>query len=339
LQIEDRFLSHILWPAIASFFLSIAAYANGAESFRIVVTRSVENAPLYMAQTDGSFSAAGLDARLVVNSDAAVASVVADGKADAGIAPLSASFFNEASGGDLAIIASGALEATGFPSLVALVSRRAFAGGFRSLRDLPHRRIAALSAASSADYALTQVAAKYRLDIQDMTLATYATAQLAGYALAEGLADAVMMPYADALQLQESTIGGVVLPLSDYFEWQDSVVVVPTRTIATQRPEIQKFIRAYKSALAEYDVAFLQRDDEATPIFGPRYDADLDLISRDSQTSEETLRRTLPAFDRLGRLDVADIARQFTFWRARGAVRSDAHAPIVDTSFVGTVAR
>jgi NitT/TauT family transport system substrate-binding protein len=114
--------------------------------------------------------------------------------------------------------------------------------------------------------------------------------------------------------------------------------VASAQTIESKRPLIQKFIRAYLRGTDDYDVTFLQRDDEGTVLPGENYGNDLTMIAERTGLTLSLVQRALPYCDRLGRLDAQDVKRQIAFWQAQGLVdRQIASADLFDFSFAGAI--
>jgi hypothetical protein len=96
-------------------------------------------------------------------------------------------------------------------------------------------------------------------------------------------------------------------------------------------------MRAYQHSVAEYDLTFQQRDDEATALPGPHFREYLMLIADQAKLPPELLRYALPYCDHLARLDVTDIENQLKFWQGQGmADKAITAADLLDLSFIGS---
>jgi NitT/TauT family transport system substrate-binding protein len=315
--------------------LACAAVAGETQPVRIALTREPSAAAFYIALAKGYFKAEGLDPRVTfLKNDAAVSAAVASGKADIGMAGLSAPFYAAAAAHGLKMIASRSSDQAGFPMDVLLVSKKARAAGLSGVRGLPHARIGIAGADALASYALFSIATRFRLD--PGSIATIALKSPAGElaALARGDIDAALLPYATALHAVGK--GQSLLRLSDFAQWQQGVVFTAAETIAKRRGLVERFMRAYQHGTTEYQLNFLEYDDAGDFIPGPDYDRYLHLIARRVQMSPDLLALTKPYCDRRANLDVADIENQTRFWQDRGRLdKRIAAADLLDLSFIG----
>src|ERR1700760_715946 len=128
--------------AVGTLGLSMTGAAADLPAVAIGLAHSAASASLYIGVANRYFADEGLDAQLkFFNSDLLVQRAVAEGKLDFGVASLTASFFDYAAKHRLKIIASQVSDQAGYPATALLINKKAFEAGFRSIRDLPHRRI------------------------------------------------------------------------------------------------------------------------------------------------------------------------------------------------------
>ena len=291
-------------------------------------------ATLIVAREGRHFSRAGLQVRLdVAPDDEAAERAVADGHADFGAVQLSAGFLAYAATHELRIIAPEYADRTGFPSTALLVSLAARASGLRSPADLAHRRIGLLSPDMPARFALVQSAAHYGVSAATLQL-TSATNQTQLQAeIAAGALDAAVLPYATALAWRKKTPGLSIIRLSDSVQWQDGVIFARSATLRNQTAEAATFMRAYRAAVADYDLTFQQRDDGGTALPGTHFGMYLTAIAAQTGFKVADAAYALPFCDKLARLDPDDIGRQLAFWQALGLVGKQVTvAAIVDAS-------
>jgi NitT/TauT family transport system substrate-binding protein len=304
---------------------------------RIALTREASVAPLLIAIDAGFFKSAGLDPELAfLDSDKSVSTAVASGKADIGMAALSAAFYRYAAVHRLKIIASRSSEQTGFPMHALLISKAAHAAGFSGVHGLVDARIglADSDADSGAYYGLYSIAARFSLDFGSVKTTAFRTAAEELSALARGDIQAAILRIATALRVAHN--GHTLLPLTNFAQWQQGVVFAGAQTIATNRTLIDQFMRAYQRGTAEYALNFLSYDDGGDFIPGPHYDQYLKEVARDVHVASATLAKTKTYCDRRANLDVADIEKQVGFWQSRGRVDKDiAAAELLDVSFIG----
>jgi NitT/TauT family transport system substrate-binding protein len=328
-----------LSAAVVTFCLVVgSAGVCGADSERVRVglTHTPGAAALFIA-AERYFAGQGLEARIeFLASDALVTKRVAAGALDIGLAELDAPFFDTAATHRLVLFASQFSDQTGYPANALLIGNKAHQAGFRTMRDLPHKRIGMISPGSGVRYSLQQVAVRYRLDaksIETVWLKTYA-GELA--ALARGEIDAAMLPFDMASTLLKASKGASIIRLSDLNEWQEGVVFARKETIHAKRRAIAAFVQGYQLGTADYDLTFQQRGDEGHVLPGPHYAEYLTLISRQAKVAPTLLEGTLRYCDRLARLNVTDVGRQLEFWQDLGLVdKRVAPADLLDLSFIG----
>jgi NitT/TauT family transport system substrate-binding protein len=328
------------WVAAAAVTFCLVVGSTGAstadsERVRVGLTHTPGAGALFIA-AERYFAGQGLEARIeFLASDALVATRVASGELDIGLAELDAPFFGSAAKHRLMLFASEFSDQTGYPANALLISNKAHQAGFRTMRDLPHKRIGMTSPGTGARYSLQRIAVRYGLDsnsIETVWLKTYA-GELA--ALARGEIDAAMLPFEMASTLLKAGKGVSIIRLSDLNEWQEGVVFARKETIDTRRRAIAAFVRAYQLGAADYDLTFQQRGDDGHVLPGPHYAEYLTLIGRQAKVAPTLLERTLRYCDRLARLDVTDIGRQLEFWQDLGFVdKRIAPADLLDLSFI-----
>lgn len=315
--------------------LAFGAAAGEPQRARIALGRDASAAPFYIALEAGYFKAEGLDPEVTfLKTDAAVSAAVASGKADVGMAGLSAPFYAYAAAHGLKMIASRSSDQAGFPMDVLLVSGKARAAGLSGVRGLAHARIGIAGADSLARYALFSIATRFRLDPASITTVELRSPAAARAALSRGDIDAALLPYATALRVAGK--GESVLRLSDFAQWQQGVVFTTAETVANRRELVERFMRAYQRGTADYELNFLEYDDAGDFIPGPDYDRYLRVVAGRVRMSPDLLAQTKIYCDRRANLDVADIEKQVQFWQDRGRLdKRIAAADLLDLSFIG----
>jgi NitT/TauT family transport system substrate-binding protein len=312
-----------------------ASAADELAPVRIALTREASTAPLLIAVDAGFFKSAGLNPQLTFfDSDSSVSAAVASGKADIGMAALSATFYRHAAAHRFKIIASRSSDQTRFPMYAFLISKEAHAAGFSGVRGLVNARIGVTDADSGEYYGLYSIASRFSLDFGSIKTTAFKSPAGELSALARGSIDAAILPIATALRAARK--GRSLLPLSNFAQWQQGVVFAGAPTIATNRTLMENFMRAYQRGTAEYALNFLSYDDGGDFIPGAHYDQYLKLIARQVHAPSDTLARTKTYCDRRANLDVADIEKQMQFWQNRGRVdKGIVAADLLDLSFIG----
>ncbi|HEX6842518.1 MAG TPA: ABC transporter substrate-binding protein, partial [Stellaceae bacterium] len=260
----------------------------------------------------------------------------AAGKVDVALADLDAALFADAAKHGFKFIASQASDQSGYPTDALLIGKKAHDAGFRSVKDLPGKRIAMTAPGSGEQYSLMRIAHRYGLDPHDLKLVWLKTPAQEIAALARGEVDAAALPFTTVLKLHDAGKGGGVIRLSDLAQRQRGVVFVRAEAIEADRSRVEKFVRAYRRGVAEYDLTFQQRGDEGDVLPGPRFVEYLHLIAQRTKLSPDLLKYALAYCDHLARLDLTDIDRQLAFWQSQGMVdKRVAAADVLDPSFIG----
>ncbi len=313
----------------------LAGSSRAAEPVTVALgAEGLGAATLVVAGVGGHFRQAGLDVRLdQATSDAAAEQAVAEGRATFGAVRLSGSFFAYAAAHDLRIIAPEYADRTGFPATVLVVSHTARDAGLRGPANFAHRRIGLLSLDTPDRFALVQSAARYAIPPASLQLSQDDDAARLRSGLAAGMLDAVVLPYAQALAWRAGLHDLFILRLSDFVQWQDGVIFARAATLRGQAGQAAAFMRAYRAATADYDLTFLQRDDEGTALPGAHFGAYLPAIAAHAGVSPGEAAYALTFCDRLARLDIDDLGRQLAFWQSLGVVeRQVTVAGVADAS-------
>ena len=267
------------------------------------------------------FSRAGLEVRLdAVQSDQAAESAVAEGRAEFGTARLSGSFFAYAAMHDLRVIAPEYNDRTGFPSTVMVVASAARKDGLRGPADLARRRIGLLSLDTPARYALSKAAERYNVPDAAIHLQHATDEAQLRFNLADGRVDAAIVSFDLARAWLRTQHDLTIVRLSDFVQWQDGVIFARALTLTKKVGEVDAFMRAYREAVADYDLTFQQRDDEGTALPGAHFRPLLMAIAAQAGMTANEAAYALPYCDPLARLDTIDLGQQLFFWQNLGTV-------------------
>jgi NitT/TauT family transport system substrate-binding protein len=298
---------------------------------------TIESGPLYIAAVNDYFKEEGLDAELkFFDSDAQLRRAAAAGKVDVALADLDTALFADAAKHGFKFIASQASDQSGYPTDALLIGKKAHDAGFRGVKDLPGKRIAMTAPGSGEQYSLMRIAHRYGLDPHDLKLVWLRTPAREIAALSRGEVDAAALPFSTVLKLHDAGKRGGVIRLSDLAQRQRGVVFARSEAIEADRSRIEKFVRAYRRGVAEYDLTFQQRGDEGDVLPGPRFAEYLHLIAQRTKLSPDLLKYALVYCDHLARLDLTDIDRQLAFWQSQGMVdKRVAAADLLDPGFIG----
>jgi NitT/TauT family transport system substrate-binding protein len=316
---------------------TLSAAAADLVPIRIGLVSTIESGPLYITAANDYFKEEGLDAELkFFDSDAQLRRAAAAGKVDVALADLDTALFADAAKHGFKFIASQASDQSGYPTDALLIGKKAHDAGFRGVKDLPGKRIAMTAPGSGEQYSLMRIAHRYGLDPHDLKLVWLRTPAREIAALSRGEVDAAALPFSTVLKLHDAGKRGGVIRLSDLAQRQRGVVFARAEAIEADRSRIEKFMRAYRRGVAEYDLTFQQRGDEGDVLPGPRFVEYLRLIAQRTKLSPDLLKYALVYCDHLARLDLTDIDRQLAFWQSQGMVdKRVAAADLLDLGFIG----
>jgi NitT/TauT family transport system substrate-binding protein len=325
-----------LAAAISSLGFVAGALAQPAQRISVGALRLASSGAVFIAKDKGYFAAEGLDPEVKVFTAAQqVALAVTSRDADFGATGLTAAFFNLAGKGALKIIAAQSREEPGFQLVGYMVTNAAYEGGFRSLRNFPGKRVGITTAGSTFEYSLGLLARKYGFDIRNVTLVPLQTLPNMAAAFKGEQVDAVLVPVNVARQLEVDKAGRVLGWVGDETPWQVGALFTSPRMIETRRSAVEKFIRAYLRASADYNRAFNGKDAAGKPTRGPGYDELLAIVAKWVQQPPERVAEGLPFVDAGGRVNVGDIYNQVAFWQSRGQVDESVEArAILDLSLI-----
>ena len=316
-------MAGLVLGAVAGLELgAVAGDACAAEPVTVAVgNEGLGAAPLIVASEGLHFSPASLGVRLdYAPNDETAEQEVAEGRADFGAVRLSGGFIAYAAAHDLRILAPEYVDRTGFPSTALVVSRVASAAGLHGPRNLAHRRVGLLSLDAPARFALVQSAARYGVPPAAIQFVRTNDETQLQSALATGALDAAIVPYATARAWRAQSQDLTIVRLSDFVQWQEGVVFARAAALRNDGGKAVAFMRAYRAAVADYDLTFQQRDDEGTALPGAHFGFYLAAIAAKTGIKPSEAAYALPFCDRLARLDTDDLGRQLAFWQELGLV-------------------
>lgn len=290
---------------------------------------------VFIAKAKNYFHDEGLDITIRIFTAAQQVPVaVTSGDVDLGVTGLTAGFYNLAGRGALKIIAAQSREEPGFELVSYMVTNKAYAAGFTSLKDFAGKRVATTTTGSTFHYSLGLLAKKYGFDIKSVTLVPLQSLPNMAAAFKGETVDATLAPVTTTRALQAAGAGHILGWVGNETPWQLGALFTSPNTIAKRRPMLVKFIRAYQKGARDYNVAFNARD-KGKPVQGPGYDQAIDILSQALKQPPDLVKTGLPFVDPDARLDVGDIYNQVAFWQSQGLVDKTVSAKeILDLSFV-----
>jgi NitT/TauT family transport system substrate-binding protein len=191
-------------------------------------------------------------------------------------------------------------------------------------------------------YQLGQIARLKKFNVASMVLKPQDSLEAISRAVATGAVDAAILPGNEARDLLIANQARLVGWYSEVDEAQLGALFASAKTIESRRATVEKFLRAYRRAAADYHTSFLRHDR-----FGKRMS---NAKSRDlagkiaryvfpgraatSVSAGVAAEAGIYYMDREARLDAADIARQVAWYQSQNLVNKSVDARnIVDASF------
>jgi NitT/TauT family transport system substrate-binding protein len=314
---------------------AVPAAAQKLEKISIGALRLSSSGAVFIARDKGYFREQGLDAEVTILTAAQQVPVaVTSGDIDLGVTGLTAGFYNLAGKGALKIIAAQSREEPGYQLVSYMVTNKAYEAGFRSLKDFPGKRVAMTTTGSTFHYSLGKLAQKYGFDIKSITLVPLQTLPNMSAAFKGAAVDATLAPVTTTRALESDGAGKILGWVGDETPWQLGALFTSPKMVASRRPALEKFIRAYQKGARDYHIAFNARD-KGKEVQGPGYDEAIQILAKTLEQTPALVRDGLPYVDPDARLDVGDVYNQVAFWKGQGLVDQavDAKA-ILDLSFV-----
>lgn len=310
--------------------------AQSLEKTSIGVLALASSGPIFIAKSKGYFEKEGLDVDLKMFTSAQQVPVaVASGDVDFGVTGLTAGFYNLAAKGAVTMIAAQSRDEPGFELSAYVATNAAHGAGLKKPADLKGKRIAITTVGSTFHYMLGLLGQKYGFTVKDLTMVPLQDVPKMTAAFKGGQVDAIVAPVTVARQMVADGAGTIIGWVGDETPWQLGALFTGPKTVAQRRPTVEKFLRAYQTALAEYHAAFNTKDASGAIVKGPGYDELLAIIAGATKQKPEVVAAGLPYVDPQGKLLVDDVVNQVTFWQAEGQVDKTLDAKsIMDLSFV-----
>ena len=322
--------------AAAVFAMAASGAAAAADKVRVSVLPFVSSAPLFIAVENGHFAKQGLEAELKFFTAAQpVALAVTSGDVDFGVTATTAGFFNLAGKGTITIVAAQSREEKGWPFNAYVASNKAYAAGLTSLDKLPGRSFGISQVGSSHHYMVGRLAEKRGFPLDKLQVTPLQSVPNMIAAVKGGQVDATILPAQYANDLEAKGEAKILGWVDQETPWQLGAVFTAPKMIAEKRAVVEKFVRAWQAAAAEYDAAFQKRDAKGQRVFGPGSDALIAIIEKHTKAKPEVIRVSLPYIDPQGRLLVRDLYEQVRWYKAAKLIDADIEAKnIMDLSFV-----
>ncbi len=317
--------------------VTLPVQAQSLDKATVGVLALSSSGPIFIAKAKGYFEREGLDVTLSMFTSAQQVPVaVASGDVDFGVTGLTAGFYNLAAKGAITMIAAQSRDEPGFPLSAYVATNAAHAAGLTKPSELKGKRIAITTIGSTFHYMIGILGQKYGFTVKDVTMVPLQDVPKMVAAFKGGQVDAILAPSTVARQLAADGAGQILGWAGDETPWQLGALFTGPKTIQTRRPVVEKFVRAYKTALAEYHTAFNVKDSSGALVKGPGYDALLTIIADATKQKPEIVTAGLPYVDPNAKLLIDDVVNQVKFWQSEGQVDKTLDAKsIMDLSFIG----
>ncbi len=314
--------------------LAAGAPLARAEEVRIGALNAVSTAPIYIAADRGYFASEGLQPKIITFTSAQpVALAAVSGDVDFGVTAVTSAFFSLAGQGALKIIAGAYSERPGFHYNAFLASRRAFAAGLTSLKQLPGHSFSLSQIGSPPHYAIGAVAEKLGFDLKSLRLLPLQSIPNQVSAIIGGKADAGMLQASVALPLLDRGDAKLLGWLGDEITWQLGVIFTATKTADAKPDFVRRTLRAIAKGRDDYAAAFIGPD--GAPKAGPTSGALLKLLAQHLNEPPDEVKLGLLYMDAQGRLDEEDVLHQIAWYKAQGMVKPEIDgAAIIDARYV-----
>jgi NitT/TauT family transport system substrate-binding protein len=318
-----------------------AAQEPAADRILVGTQLSAANAALFVAMGKKYFE----DERLNVEvrsfaSNDELLKVLAEGRIDFATLEFSAAAFTAAGKGTIKAIAAQAREHKDYEGNEVVASIRAYGRGLHKMKDLAGRTVALTHLGSPYHYQLGQIAKAGKFDLDKVTIKQLRTLEEVSEAINNDRADAAVLPVHYARALLMASQARLIGWCSEVDQPQLGALFASSKTIASKRPMIEKFLNAYRRGAAEFTGAMMRRDRFAKRIFDARSRGIATMVGRyvyshlPADRAMIAIETTAYYVDPQARLDVGDVARQVEWFKAQGLVGADVDPKaIVDTSF------
>lgn len=313
--------------------LALVLFAFGAsahaETVKIGIIKTTASGPIFVADAEGYFAAEGITVDLVYfDSGQPISVAVASGDIDFGSVGFTGGFYSLASQGVLRIVTAGVSEVSGRHNQAFVASNKAWDAGFRSLKDMPGHSFALTQIGSPIHYALALVAQKYGFDLGTMRLLPLQSIPTTVAAVTSGQADATGLTGSLSTAILARGDAKLLAYVGDEVPFQLSSVFASTKT-ADQRGEMLRHVLSAlrKGARDYHDALNGGKPTAQTPEI-------LAILAKATGQSPEDAAKGLPYMDPEGRLNVADVLRQYQWYRAQGMVKGADNADFIDKRYV-----
>ena len=213
---------------------------------------------------------------------------------------------------------------------VVVAANGAYRAGLHAFQDLANKSVAISALGSVYHYQLGQIARLKKFELSTVTVKPLHTFEAVAAAVIDGQVDAAILPSRYGRSLLASGQAQIVGWYSELDEQQLGALFASAKTLADRSEAVAKFLRAYRRGAADYSAVM------------SHYGLGGKLVSnvKSRKAAAEIARYVYPGtargaaitaveqgayyMDPQARLDTADLARQFDWFKAQGLVNTDA---------------
>jgi NitT/TauT family transport system substrate-binding protein len=222
----------------------------------------------------------------------------------------------------LKIIGGQGREVPTFHGAAIVASNEGWDKGVKSLKDLGNRTVGIVQVGGPIHYELELANEKYHIDPKSQRLVALQGLSNVATALAGNQIDAGVEVSTFTLKLIDTQKAHLLAWVGDETPWQNTLIMVSTKTADEKKPMIDAFMRAYKKGARDYYEAFTAPD--GTRRDGPTASAILAIMEKALNQSAEQLRQGISYDDPDAKLDVKDVLHQIEWFKEQNMLPADA---------------
>ena len=311
--------------AAAALTMALAGYMQpgwATEKIKIGTLMTSASGILFLGQERGYFAAEGLEAEMVpFDAGQPVAVAAVSGDIDFGVAGVTSALYTLAGQGALRLIGGWNYDAPSFHTSGVVVSNRAYENGLTSFQAMGGHSVGLTQIGSSYHYAISLVAEKYHVDLKSLRMVPLQSMSNIASAIAGGQTDIGVLIANIALGLVERGSAKSLGWVGDETPWQVAAIWTSTKNANERGPMIEHFLRALRQATQDYNSAFVDKNGNRQD--GPAAPELYAKIAKYLNLPIEQVKLSIGYTDPELRLDVKDVTRQITWYRAQGMIKSD----------------
>ncbi len=309
---------------------------QAAEKITISALTFVSSSPLFIAQDRGYYADEGLEVEFkFFRAAQPVAVSIASGDADFGVTAFTGGFYNLAGKGALKVIGAQSREEPGYNFSAYIASNQAYDAGFDSPEKFPGKSLGMTQKGSSFHLMIGMLAEKLGIDLDEIQLKSLEKVPNMIGAIKSGQVDSIILPAHIATKLERDGSARIIGWVQQYTPYQLGGLFTSTRNVEERRDVVERFVRAYQRAAADYAEAFMQTDAAGNRVFGEKAEALIPIIEKYTKAKPASIKAGAPFIDPQGRLKVQSIHDQVAWMQAQGLVAKDVDpAGFVDLSFI-----